>query len=150
MSSSDGENKPGKKDAAVNRRNILLAGTTLAASAIASGKAIELAQAQQSSTGSGRQPNILVIMGDDVGWFNIGAYHQGIMSGKTPNLDKLAAEGMRFTDYYAEASCTAGRANFITGQIPLRTGLTTVGQAGLSSSRWGTRPVSSVRTISAT
>jgi arylsulfatase A-like enzyme len=76
------------------------------------------------------RPNILVIMGDDVGWFNIGAYHQGIMSGKTPNLDKLAAEGMRFTDYYAEASCTAGRANFITGEIPLRTGLTTVGQAG--------------------
>ncbi len=69
-------------------------------------------------------------MGDDVGWFNIGAYHQGIMSGKTPNLDKLAAEGMRFTDYYAEASCTAGRANFITGELPLRTGLTTVGQAG--------------------
>ena len=77
-----------------------------------------------------KKPNILVIMGDDVGWFNIGAYHQGIMSGKTPNLDKLASQGMRFTDYYAEASCTAGRANFITGEIPLRTGLTTVGQAG--------------------
>jgi arylsulfatase A-like enzyme len=77
-----------------------------------------------------KQPNILVIMGDDVGWYNIGAYHQGIMAGKTPNLDKLAAAGMRFTDYYAEASCTAGRANFITGEIPLRTGLTTVGQAG--------------------
>jgi arylsulfatase A-like enzyme len=77
-----------------------------------------------------KKPNIIVIMGDDVGWFNIGAYHQGIMSGKTPNLDKLAAAGMRFTDYYAEASCTAGRANFITGEIPLRTGLTTVGQAG--------------------
>jgi arylsulfatase len=69
-------------------------------------------------------------MGDDVGWFNIGAYHQGIMSGKTPNLDKLASEGIRFTDYYAEASCTAGRANFITGELPIRTGLTTVGQAG--------------------
>ena len=69
-------------------------------------------------------------MGDDVGWFNIGAYHRGIMSGKTPNLDKLAAQGMMFTDYYAEASCTAGRANFITGEIPLRTGMTTVGQAG--------------------
>jgi arylsulfatase A-like enzyme len=79
---------------------------------------------------SGGKPNILVIMGDDVGWFNIGAYHQGIMSGKTPNLDTLASQGMRFTDYYAEASCTAGRANFITGEIPLRTGLTTVGQAG--------------------
>jgi arylsulfatase len=77
-----------------------------------------------------RRPNILVIMGDDVGWFNIGAYHRGIMSGKTPNLDKLASEGMLFTDYYAEASCTAGRANFITGQLPIRTGLTTVGQAG--------------------
>ncbi|CAN7697537.1 arylsulfatase [Rhizobium leguminosarum] len=76
------------------------------------------------------KPNILVIMGDDVGWFNIGAYHRGIMSGKTPNLDKLASEGMMFTDYYAEASCTAGRASFITGEIPLRTGLTTVGQAG--------------------
>jgi arylsulfatase A-like enzyme len=77
-----------------------------------------------------KKPNILVIMGDDVGWFNIGAYHRGIMSGKTPNLDKLASEGMMFTDYYAEASCTAGRANFITGELPLRTGLTTVGQAG--------------------
>jgi arylsulfatase A-like enzyme len=83
-----------------------------------------LAQAQE------KKPNILVIMGDDVGWFNIGAYHRGIMSGKTPNLDKLAAEGMMFTDYYAEASCTAGRANFITGELPVRTGLTTVGQAG--------------------
>ncbi len=77
-----------------------------------------------------KKPNIVFIMGDDVGWFNIGAYHQGIMSGKTPNLDKLAAQGMRFTDYYAEASCTAGRANFITGELPIRTGLTTVGQAG--------------------
>jgi len=77
-----------------------------------------------------RRPNILVIMGDDVGWFNIGAYHRGMMSGKTPNLDKLASEGMMFTDYYAEASCTAGRANFITGELPIRTGLTTVGQAG--------------------
>ncbi len=79
---------------------------------------------------NGKKPNIVFIMGDDIGWFNVGAYHQGIMSGKTPNLDKLAAEGMRFTDYYAEASCTAGRANFITGEIPMRTGLTTVGQAG--------------------
>ncbi len=77
-----------------------------------------------------KKPNIVFIMGDDIGWFNIGAYHQGIMAGKTPNLDKLAAEGMRFTDYYAEASCTAGRANFITGELPIRTGLTTVGQAG--------------------
>jgi arylsulfatase len=78
----------------------------------------------------GKKPNIVVIMGDDIGWFNIGAYHRGIMGGKTPNLDKLAKEGMLFTDYYAEASCTAGRAAFITGELPIRTGMTTVGQAG--------------------
>lgn len=77
-----------------------------------------------------QKPNIVFIMGDDIGWFNIGAYHRGIMAGRTPNLDRLAAEGMLFTDYYAEASCTAGRANFITGELPIRTGLTTVGQAG--------------------
>src|SRR5215468_561111 len=77
-----------------------------------------------------KKPNIVVFMGDDVGWFNLSCYHQGIMSGRTPNLDKLASEGARLTDYYAEASCTAGRASFITGEIPLRTGLTTVGQAG--------------------
>src|SRR5262245_8529789 len=67
-----------------------------------------LAQQQQ-------RPNIIFIMGDDIGWSNIGAYNQGVMAGRTPNLDRLASEGMRFTDYYAEASCTAGRANFITG-----------------------------------
>ena len=77
-----------------------------------------------------KQPNIVVIMGDDIGIWNIGAYHRGMMAGRTPNLDKLAAEGMLFTDYYAEASCTAGRAAFITGELPIRTGMTTVGQAG--------------------
>ncbi|NIX77339.1 arylsulfatase [Microvirga sp. c23x22] len=84
----------------------------------------------QATAQQPKKPNILVIMGDDVGWFNVGAYHRGIMAGKTPNLDKLASDGMLFTDYYAEASCTAGRANFITGELPIRTGLTTVGQAG--------------------
>jgi arylsulfatase len=77
-----------------------------------------------------KKPNIVAIMGDDIGMWNIGAYHRGLMAGKTPNLDKLAKEGMLFTDYYAEASCTAGRANFITGELPIRTGMTTVGQAG--------------------
>src|SRR5881296_3476624 len=96
-------------------------------SALMMPSAVNLSAAQQAQQG---KPNIVFIMGDDIGWFNISAYHQGIMSGRTPNLDRLAAEGMRFTDYYAEASCTAGRANFITGQIPIRTGLTTVGQAG--------------------
>jgi arylsulfatase len=110
---------------------MLLAGTTLAAaSALGTTASVQNAVAQAQQAAPSGKPNILVIMGDDVGWFNVGAYNQGIMSGKTPNLDKLAAEGMRFTDYYAEASCTAGRANFITGELPLRTGLTTVGQAG--------------------
>jgi len=76
------------------------------------------------------KPNIVVIMGDDIGITNIGAYSLGMMAGKTPNLDKMAKEGMLFTDYYAEASCTAGRANFIMGELPIRTGMTTVGQAG--------------------
>ena len=80
--------------------------------------------------GEAKKPNIVVIMGDDIGIWNIGAYHRGMMAGRTPNLDKLAAEGMLFTDYYAEASCTAGRAAFVTGELPIRTGMTTVGQAG--------------------
>ena len=78
------------------------------------------------------QPNIIVIMGDDIGITNIGAYGLHMMAGKTPNLDALAKQGMLFTDYYAEASCTAGRAAFVTGELPIRTGLTTVGQAGAS------------------
>jgi arylsulfatase A-like enzyme len=87
-------------------------------------------QQQQQQQQQQQRPNIIFIMGDDIGWANIGVYNQGIMAGRTPNLDRLASEGIRFTDYYAEASCTAGRANFITGQLPIRTGLTTVGQAG--------------------
>jgi len=123
MSGEDNANKSLSENKALNRRNMLLAGTTLAAaSALSTAATVEKAVAQAQQAAPGARPNILVIMGDDVGWFNIGAYHQGIMSGKTPNLDRLAAEGMRFTDYYAEASCTAGRANFITGEIPLRTG----------------------------
>ena len=70
-----------------------------------------------------QKPNILVIMGDDIGWSNVGAYHQGLMYETTPNLDQMAKDGMRLTDYYAEASCTAGRANFITGELPIRTGM---------------------------
>jgi hypothetical protein len=100
-------------------------GRGLLASVIAVAVVGTPAIAQQS-----QKPNIVVVMGDDIGMWNIGAYHQGMMAGRTPNLDKIAAEGMRFTDYYAEASCTAGRANFITGELPIRTGMTTVGQAG--------------------
>ena len=84
------------------------------------------------ATAQNKKPNILVIMGDDIGWFNLGSYSSGIMLDATPNLDKLASEGMRFTDYYAEASCTAGRANFITGETsPIRTGLTSPRRARL-------------------
>jgi arylsulfatase A-like enzyme len=89
-----------------------------------------LAAAMPMQANAAGKPNILVIMGDDVGIWNIGAYHRGMMAGTTPNLDKLAKEGMLFTDYYAEASCTAGRAAFVTGELPIRSGLVTVGQAG--------------------
>jgi len=76
------------------------------------------------------KPNILVIMGDDVGITNISAYSHGLMGYQTPNIDRLAKEGAMFTDYYGEQSCTAGRATFITGQSPFRVGLTKVGMPG--------------------
>src|SRR5271169_6404540 len=97
---------------------------------LASCVAAAMAASAPASAQQGQKPNILFIMGDDIGMWNIGAYHRGMMAGRTPNLDKIAKEGMLFTDYYAEASCTAGRANFITGELPIRTGMTTVGQAG--------------------
>ena len=76
------------------------------------------------------KPNILVIFGDDIGWFNVSAYNRGMMGYQTPNIDRIANDGILFTDYYAENSCTAGRASFITGQSPFRTGLTKVGLPG--------------------
>jgi len=103
-----------------------------AAIGLSVGVGLASALAPSSAVAQDKQPNIVVIMGDDIGMWNIGAYHRGMMAGKTPNLDKVAKEGMLFTDYYAEASCTAGRANFITGELPIRTGMTTVGQAGAS------------------
>jgi len=77
-----------------------------------------------------KKPNIVVIFADDVGIWNISAYHRGMMGGSTTNIDRLAKEGALFTDYYAQQSCTAGRAAFITGQIPFRTGLLKVGLPG--------------------
>ncbi len=76
------------------------------------------------------KPNILVIWGDDIGQFNVSAYNMGMMGYKTPNIDRIAAEGAVFTDWYGQQSCTAGRAAFITGQSPMRTGLTKVGLPG--------------------
>jgi arylsulfatase A-like enzyme len=76
------------------------------------------------------KPNILIIWGDDIGWFNVSAYNHGIMGYRTPNIDRIAKEGTMFTDWYGQQSCTAGRAAFITGQSPIRTGLTKVGLPG--------------------
>jgi arylsulfatase len=76
------------------------------------------------------KPNILFIMGDDIGWYNVSAYNLGVMGYRTPNIDRIAKEGALFTDWYGQQSCTAGRAAFITGQSPIRTGLTKVGLPG--------------------
>jgi arylsulfatase A-like enzyme len=116
-----------KRIISLDRRNVLLGGTALvAASAVAA--AIPQASAQQASLG--RKPNILFIMGDDIGWFNVSAYNMGIMGYRTPNIDRIGKEGAVFTDWYGQQSCTAGRAAFITGQSPIRTGLTKVGLPG--------------------
>jgi arylsulfatase A-like enzyme len=114
----------------LKRRDLLLSGTSLvAASALLGAGLATPAQAQQpaATPPTGKQPNILVIMTDDVGIWNISAYHRGMMGGRTPNIDRIAKEGALFTDYYAQQSCTAGRAAFILGQTPFRTGLLKVG-----------------------
>ncbi len=84
----------------------------------------------QTASPAAKKPNILVIWGDDIGGFNVSAYNQGMMGYKTPNIDSIAKEGALFTDWYGQQSCTAGRAAFITGQSPIRTGLTKVGLPG--------------------
>jgi arylsulfatase len=101
----------------------------MAATTITSG-ALGQAQAPTPASSSGRKPNILMIMADDIGWFNVSAYNLGVMGYRTPNIDRIAKEGALFTDWYGEQSCTAGRAAFITGQSPIRTGLTKVGLPG--------------------
>lgn len=116
-----------------SRRNVLLSGTSaLATAGLLAGSPISVAQVQrtQQPPGSSRLPNILVIMADDVGVWNVSAYHRGMMGGTTPNIDRIGKEGALFTDYYAQQSCTAGRAAFITGQHPFRTGLLKVGLPG--------------------
>ncbi len=111
-----------------------------------------------------KKPNILILWGDDVGWWNISYNSRGQMGYRTPNIDRVANEGVAFTDYYAQQSCTAGRAAFITGQNPIRTGLTKVGMPGatnrhsggrphhrrVAQAAWATPPASSARTTSAT
>ncbi len=114
-----------------SRRKLLLSAASLLA-ASASGGSSALAQQQPRPTPAqpGRKPNILMIMADDIGWFNVSAYNHGIMGYRTSNIDRIAKEGALFTDWYGEQSCTAGRAAFITGQSPIRTGLTKVGLPG--------------------
>jgi arylsulfatase len=121
----------------IKRRDLLLRGSSLvAASALMTAGVTSRAQAQAQQaqeptpTPAGRPPNILVIFGDDIGQTNVSAYSFGLMGYRTPNIDRLAREGMMFTDYYAEQSCTAGRSSFITGQTTLRTGLSKVGLPG--------------------
>jgi len=126
-------NSKSSDNSALSRRNILLAGTSIAAAtAINAVDRTQVAQAQQPQqpAPSGRSPNILVIWGDDIGQSNISAYTFGLMGYKTPNIDRIAREGMMFTDYYAENSCTAGRSSFITGQAVYRTGMSKVGIPG--------------------
>src|SRR5262245_48699854 len=121
-----------RKDRAPSRRSILLGGTTLAAAAatLGAGTPSMVTQAQAQPAPAGGRPNILVIWGDDIGLAAVSAYSFGLMGIKTPNIDRIAKDGMMFTDYYAEQSCTAGRASFITGQSGLRTGMTKVGLPG--------------------
>ncbi|MGH6940560.1 arylsulfatase [Hypericibacter sp.] len=120
----------------VNRRQLLKAGGSLVAAAAMTATAIGAAKADDTTTGTQIAaattglPNILVIFGDDIGQTNISAYSFGVMGIRTNNIDRIAKEGMMFTDYYAEQSCTAGRSSFITGQSVFRTGLSKVGLPG--------------------
>ena len=112
---------------------MLLAGTSaLATAGLLSAAQVSPAQAQQQagSASAAGKPNILVIFGDDIGYWNVSAYNRGMMGYRTPNIDRIAKEGAIFTDHYAQQSCTAGRAAFITGQSCFRTGLLKVGLPG--------------------
>ena len=119
-------------DETLNRRHVLLATTALAASTLAGGTLVAQAQAQRppAASSSGQRPNILVIFGDDIGVPQISAYTMGMMGYRTPNIDRIAREGAIFTDAYGQQSCTAGRASFILGEEPFRTGLLTIGMPG--------------------
>ncbi len=86
-----------------------------------------LAPTSAAAQATAKKPNILVLFGDDIGMWNVSAYNHGMMGYRTPNIDRIAREGALFTDVYAQQSCTAGRAAFITGQSPIRTGLLKVG-----------------------
>lgn len=128
---SSGQENP-SRDFEFDRRSILLSGSSLLALAAVGPSPVAAQEPKPAArpTANADKPNILIIWGDDVGIWNISAYHRGMMGGETPNIDRIANEGMLFMDHYAQASCTAGRAAFITGQHPLRVGLGTVGLPG--------------------
>jgi arylsulfatase len=136
--SDDVKNNTVTDNKTMDRRNLLVGTSSLiVAAAMTSGAVAQAPKAAPSTsstpTSSGKKPNILVIFGDDVGQTNISAYSFGVVGYKTPNIDRLAKEGMMFTDYYAENSCTAGRSTFITGQCCKRTGLSKVGIPGATA-----------------
>ena len=117
----------------MNARKLLSAALFAATGLAALGSAVAQTQPASKPAGQeaqGKKPNILVIFGDDIGQANISAYAHGVVGYQTPNIDRIAKEGVMFTDYYAENSCTAGRSSFITGQSPRRTGLSKVGAPG--------------------
>ena len=111
------------KERGIDRRTILLG-------SLAGLAALQVASATKAAAQDSKAPNILVIFGDDIGYWNISAYNRGMMGFRTPNIDRIAQEGAIFTDLYAQQSCTAGRAAFITGQSCFRTGLLKVGLPG--------------------
>lgn len=114
----------------MSTRRLLAAPLLLLSIISSSACAEEKPAAPEQAASPSEQPNILVIWGDDIGWQNVSAYGMGSMGYTTPNIDRIGNEGIRFTDHYAQPSCTAGRAAFITGQYPIRSGMTTVGQPG--------------------
>ncbi|WP_334145748.1 arylsulfatase [Hyphomicrobium sp.] len=128
------ENGIQESDFALDRRSVLLSGGSLLALAAATAGGPAEAQTERDAAapaaGTGSRPNILIIWGDDVGQFNISAYNRGMMGYRTPNIDSIAEQGALFTDWYGQQSCTAGRAAFITGQSPIRTGLLKIGLPG--------------------
>jgi arylsulfatase A-like enzyme len=116
----------------MNRRELLLstAKAALGTAVVVGGLLLSAAHGFVSAAQAQEKPNILVIMGDDIGYWNMSAYNRGEMGYRTPNIDRIANEGALLTDYYGQQSCTAGRAAFITGQSPMRTGLLKVGLPG--------------------
>jgi arylsulfatase A-like enzyme len=128
------QNGAPQNNGGLKRRDLLLSSSTLlAAWALSMSGLVNPAQAQNQAPavpGASGRPNILLIMTDDVGVWNLSTYHRGMMGGRTPNIDRIAQEGALFTDYYGQQSCTAGRSAFITGQHPFRTGLLKVGLPG--------------------